>query len=117
MPPGISDTTMDTMRLLKRAEFLIVATPSRVALETVEKTLRILKEMKIPVIGVIENMKIAKSQLVEECARKFDLPLLGEISFDHDLEESIGDRDRLLNTSFTKKLRCIFSDTSGFRPN
>ena len=117
MPPGIGDTTLDTIRLIKRAEFLIVATPSRVALETVEKTLRILKEMKIPIIGVIENMKITKSQRVEECARKFDVPLLGEISFDPDLEESVGDRDRLLNTNFAKKLRYIVSGTSGLKLN
>jgi ATP-binding protein involved in chromosome partitioning len=37
MPPGIGDTTLDIFRLLKRAEFLVVATPSKVALETVEK--------------------------------------------------------------------------------
>jgi len=61
MPPGIGDATLDTIRLMKRAEFLIVTTQSKVTLETVKKVLKILKELRVPIIGIIENMRITKS--------------------------------------------------------
>ena len=61
MPPGISDATLDVIRLMKRAEFLIVTTQSKVALETVKKVLKILKELRFPIIGVIENMRVSKA--------------------------------------------------------
>jgi len=35
MPPGIGDSTLDVIRLLKRAEFLIITTESRVTLDVV----------------------------------------------------------------------------------
>jgi len=114
-PPGIGDTILDIIRLLKRVEFLIVTTPSRVALETVEKTLRMLKEMKAPIIGVIENMKIVKSSHVEEQMTAIGVPFLGEIDFDRNLEESVGDSDKLLNTDFAKKLKITIADIPIFK--
>ena len=36
-PPGIGDATMDVIRWMKRAEFLVMTTSSKVALETVKK--------------------------------------------------------------------------------
>lgn len=45
MPPGIGDITLDAIRLVKRAEFLIVTTQSKVVLETVKKVLAILKRV------------------------------------------------------------------------
>jgi len=45
MPPGIGDALLDTIRLMDRAEFLIITTPSIVSLETVKKVLNLLKEL------------------------------------------------------------------------
>ena len=114
-PPGIGDTILDIIRLLKRVEFLIVTTPSRVALATVEKTLRMLKEMKAPIIGVIENMKTAKSSHVEEQMMAIGVPFLGEIDFDRNLEESIGDSEKLLNTDFAQRLKITISNIPIFK--
>jgi len=115
-PPGIGDTILDTIRLLKKAEFLVVATPSKVALETVDKTLRILKEVKAPVIGIIENMKMSDSASVRQRAEMYNVPFLGEIGFDTNLEESLGDKDKLLNTDFVSSLRNIITGIPGFTP-
>ena len=104
MPPGIGDETLDVIRLVKKSEFLVVSTPSKVSMGAVSKLLLMLKELKLPVIGVIENMKMTESNFVENRISKMRLPYLNSISFDHSLEESIGNPDKLLDTGFMKDL-------------
>ena len=104
MPPGMGDETLDVIRLIKRSEFLVVTTPSKVALGAVSKLLKIIKELKMPIIGVLENMSMAKSSFIKSEISKMDLPYLGYISFDKNLEESIGKPDKLLETDFMKDL-------------
>ena len=111
-PPGIGDATMDVIRWLKRAEFLIMTTASKVALETVKKVIKMLTELNVPIIGVIENMKMVKSLLVKEELKGFYVPILGEISFDDKIEDSIGDVDKLLETDFAVKLKEIVLNSS-----
>ena len=107
MPPGIGDATLDVIRLMKRVEFLVVTTQSRVALETVKKILRMLKELKIPTLGVVENMKIKDSPSVKDQLRAFEVPFLGKIDFDENLESSMGNANKLLKTRFAQDLRKI----------
>lgn len=109
MPPGIGDATLDTIRLLKRSEFLIVSTGSILALKTAKKVLKMLKELNIPVLGVVENMKSSRGSCVKEEIEEFGVPLLGEIAFDEGLEGSIGDMERLLKTGFVEDMRQVVS--------
>jgi ATP-binding protein involved in chromosome partitioning len=104
MPPGIGEETLDIIRLIKNSEFLIVTTPSKVAMGSVSKLLKILKELKIPIIGVIENMSMTKSSFIRSEICEINLPYLGSISFDQNLENSIGDIDKLVKTNFMKDL-------------
>jgi len=115
MPPGIGDTTLDTIRLMKRARFLIVTTPSKVVLQTVKKALAILKELVVPIIGVVENMKTTRSSLVREQITPFNVPFLGEINFDKYLEDSLGDASKLLKTGFAQDVKKIVLATPEFR--
>ncbi len=107
MPPGTGDETLDVIRLIKRSEFLVVSTPSKVAMGAVGKLLTILKELKLPVIGVVENMKMTESNYVNGIVSKMGLSYLNSISFDNNLEDSIGKPDRLLETCFMKDLNKI----------
>ena len=100
MPPGIGDETLDVIRLIKKSEFLVVSTPSKVSLGTVIKLLRILKELKIPIIGVMENMSMTRSSFIKNEIDVMKLPYLGRISFDNALEKSIGKPDKLLKSDF-----------------
>lgn len=100
MPPGIGDAMMDIIRWMKRIEFVIMTNYSRIALETVKKVIMILKELKVPIIGVIENMKIKESVLVKEEMKCLGVPFLGDISFDNGIEEAIGNVDKLLKSNF-----------------
>ncbi|KYK29690.1 ATP-binding protein [Thermoplasmatales archaeon SG8-52-1] len=102
MPPGIGDETLDVIRLVKRSEFLIVTTPSIVAMGAVNKLLKILKELKLPIIGIIENMKMKSSNYVNESVSEMSLNYLGAIAFDHDLEDAIGNVDKLNKSDFMK---------------
>jgi len=104
MPPGIGDETLDVINLVKKSEFLVVTTPSKVSMGAVGKLLSILKELNLPVIGVIENMKMKPSEYIENCVSKFDLPYLNSIMFDKNLEEYIGKPEKLNNSNFINDL-------------
>jgi ATP-binding protein involved in chromosome partitioning len=110
MPPGISDATLDIVRLIKRVKFLIVTTPSQLAFETVRKLINLLNELKIPIIGVIENMKMKESSFVSQQIESRGITFLGETPFDNELEEAIGNVNKLLETSFGKKLAGIVAN-------
>jgi ATP-binding protein involved in chromosome partitioning len=110
MPPGMGDETLDVIRLVKNSEFLVVTTPSKVAFGAVSKLLKILKELKIPTIGVIENMTMTKSPFIRNEIRQMNLPFLGSISFDNNLEDSIGKPDKLLETDFMKDFEKILEE-------
>jgi ATP-binding protein involved in chromosome partitioning len=112
MPPGMGDETLDVIRLVKNSEFLVVTTPSKVAFGAVNKLLKILKELKIPTIGVIENMTMTKSPFIRSEICQMNLPFLGSISFDKNLEDSIRKPDKLLETDFMKDLDKILEGIS-----
>ncbi|MCK4339470.1 MAG: P-loop NTPase [Candidatus Cloacimonetes bacterium] len=114
MPPGIGDTTLDIIRIIKKAEFLIVTTPSKVAFETVKKSLQLLLELKVPIVGVIENMKFAKDSFIQEQVKIFNIHFLGGINFDKDFEDSIGNVNKLYNTNFAQSLKEIILKIRSF---
>jgi len=107
MPPGIGDATLDLIRFVKNVRFLLVTTPSLLAFETVRKLMNLLRELKIPVIGVVENMRTSESEYVRNQARVMKMPFLGGIPFDVKIEETIGNTDKLLQTLFAKEVETI----------
>lgn len=109
MPPGIGDATLDLIRLIKNIRFLIVTTPSQLAFETVRKLVGLLKELKIQVAGIVENMKMTPSRSVRQQALKLSIDFLGEIPYDPKVEEAIGNANKLLKTTFAKKVQQIAS--------
>jgi len=109
MPPGIGEETLDIIRLVKKNEFLVVTTSSKVSMVAVSKLLSILKELKLPTIGLIENMKMVDSSYIKDSVSKMKIRYLGYISFDKNLEESIGDPNKLQRTDFMKDLEIVLS--------
>jgi len=107
MPPGIGDETLDVIRYMKTSEFLVVTTPSKVAMGAVGKLLNILIELKKPVLGVIENMAMTDSSFIKQEVKRLQVQYLGKIHFDETLEESIGNPDHLSKTQAMKDLRVI----------
>lgn len=104
MPPGIGDAILDLIRLVERIEFLIVTTPSRLAFETVKKQVQLLQDLKVPIIGVVENMKMNEAENIKRETEKLGLKLLVGIPYDWQVEDAIGDLTKLHITEIAKKI-------------
>jgi ATP-binding protein involved in chromosome partitioning len=107
MPPGIGDAILDLVRLVKRIEFLIVTTPSRLAFETVKKQVRLLQDLKVPIIGLVENMKMNQAEDIERETKKLRMKFLAGIPYDPLVEEAIGNITKLRGTAIAKRLRDV----------
>ncbi len=104
-PPGIGDVMLDLIKLVPRIEFLVVTTSSQLAFETVKKQLLLLQDLKIPVIGVVENMKMTDSKSVQQKTEALGIQFLTEISYDPKVEGAIGYPEKISATELAKKIR------------
>lgn len=104
MPPGLGDVVLDLIKLIQKIEFVIVTTSSQLAFQTVKKQLKLLNELKVNTIGVIENMKNSKTQVIQSETEKLGFIYLPNIPFDNTLENSIGNSEKLLQTNFAKRI-------------
>lgn len=107
MPPGISDTTLDLIRLINRISFITVTTSSKLAFETMRKLTELLKQLKIPIIGVLENMKMDRSSFIHKEVDGLGLRFLGEIQYDSSIEAALGNPSKLLSSQFGIKMQEI----------
>jgi len=82
----------------------VVATESRIVLETVRRTLALLRRVKAPVLGVVENMRRDGGSAVRDLAREHDVDYLGALPWDGDVEPSTGDPPRLGRTAVAAEL-------------
>jgi len=99
MPPGLGDTNLDVIHLLPNLEFMLVGNGSRVVVESVRRALQLFAELKVPMVGLLENMRRGTDRAVADMAAAFEVPFLGAIPYDPDLEEALGDVERLRKTA------------------
>ncbi|MBA7660002.1 Iron-sulfur cluster carrier protein [subsurface metagenome] len=110
MPPGIGDEILDLLRFMDRAEFIVIATPSRVVLRVVGRLLEMLESLEVPVIGVIENMAAeAAGSTTKALAKRYQTALLGSIPYIDTIDRFIGSPDALLNSVLGLKVKQIIS--------
>jgi len=106
LPPGTGDETLSIMQFIPEMEgVIVVTTPQDVALLDGRKSISMAKEMKIPVLGVVENMSgftcphcggeidLFKTGGGEKTAKELKLPFLGKIPLDPGICEG-GDEGR-----------------------
>ncbi len=110
MPPGIGDTALDVIRVIKNIEFIMVGNQSKLTLRTLKKVIEMSKKSGKKVLGVIENMGISKDNEKENKLTFLDVPFLGIIGFDGEYESSLGSTDKLLRTQFAQDLKEIIFD-------
>jgi ATP-binding protein involved in chromosome partitioning len=95
LPPGTGDEPLSVMQLIPDMDGVIIATiPSEVSQIVVSKAITFSRQLKVPVIGIIENMsgffcpkcgtetdifKVGGGQKISE---EFDVPFLGKIPLD-----------------------------------
>lgn len=107
MPPGIGDATLDIIRAIKRMEFLLISTQSELAWESVKRMAEMLKELNVPILGIIENMRRTNTAFIGKRAKLLGTRFLGSIDFDEKLEGAIGKPGRLIKTKFAEQAREI----------
>ena len=119
LPPGTGDEPLSIAQIIpKITGAIIVTTPQDVALVSVRKSITFVNKLKIPAIGIIENMSgftcphcgehidIFKSGGGKKAAEDYNLSFLGSIPLDPSIVET-GDsgtttmvKDSTLSTSF-----------------
>jgi ATP-binding protein involved in chromosome partitioning len=106
-PPGIGDEHLELLTYLgDRLEILLVATPSPLAIRSVERLIVMLKDANYKINGLIENM--SDKDTLREFALKHDIKYLGNIPFYKDIDTHIGNIGSLAKTLFWKRLEKIF---------
>jgi Mrp family chromosome partitioning ATPase/predicted Fe-Mo cluster-binding NifX family protein len=94
-PPGTGDEPLSIVQLLENADgAVIVTTPQEIALSDVRKCITFCRNLKLPVLGVVENMSgfvcpkcgektdVFKSGGGEIMANEMHVPFLGRIPID-----------------------------------
>jgi ATP-binding protein involved in chromosome partitioning len=103
LPPGTGDAQLTLAQSCPLSGAVIVTTPQEVALEDVYRAIRMFGEVKVPILGIVENMSyfvapdtgtryaIFGSGGGRRSATDFDVPLLAEIPIRPDVCDG-GDR-------------------------
>ena len=104
LPPGTGDEPLSVMQLLPEMDGVVIVTiPSEVSQIVVKKSVTFARRLKIPVIGIVENMSglicpgcgleinIFKNGGGRKIAEEMKVPFLGEIPLDPRISE---DSDR-----------------------
>jgi ATP-binding protein involved in chromosome partitioning len=125
LPPGTGDVQMSLAQSAPIAGAVLVTTPQEVALRDVEKGLEMFRSMKVPVLGIIENMSY---YLCGSCSKKhyifgkgggkrmaddFQLPLLGEIPLDARIPSPMGKGQPLVVSDRDSELAASYRNVAG----
>jgi len=91
LPPGTGDVQLTLTQKAPLSGGVIVTTPQQISLIDAEKGVKMFEQVKVPVLGVVENMsyfvcdscdkkhEIFQSGAGKDLADRFKIPLLGEI--------------------------------------
>jgi len=123
LPPGTGDEALSTAHLLKKVDAaVVVTTPQEVALLDSRKSITFCREIKIPIIGVVENMsglscphcnkeielfKIGGGELI---ANEMKIPFLGRIPLDPELVISSDDGKSFIKNHPESTVAKAFAD-------
>lgn len=99
LPPGTGDTQLTLSQRIPVAGAVIITTPQDIALADVKRAKSMFEKVRIPTLGIIENMSTYccpncghKSHIFGEnggkaLAEKYDIPLLGQLPLDIAIRE------------------------------
>ena len=90
LPPGTSDSPLTVMQTLSLDGFIVVTTPQELAKIDAKRSINMIKTLKAPVLGVVENFSgdVFGSGAGEELAREMDLPFLGRLEMRADYRDT-----------------------------
>jgi len=100
LPPGTGDVALSLIQTVPLTGAIVVSTPSDVSLQDGRKAIEMFRQMKVDLVGVVENMSylvcphchnevdIFSRGGVERTAKQFNTPFLGSIQVDPELRKA-----------------------------
>jgi len=100
LPPGTGDVALSLIQTVPLTGAIVVSTPSDVSLQDARKAIEMFRQMKVDVVGMVENMSyfvcphcsheidIFSRGGVEKTAAQFDVAFLGNIQLDPDIRKA-----------------------------
>jgi ATP-binding protein involved in chromosome partitioning len=94
LPPGTGDEPLSVMQMMPLDGVIIVSTSSSLSMLDVSKIINMARDLKVPILGIVENMsylqcpdcdrkiRLFGESKVEGLAKKYGVPLIGEIPLD-----------------------------------
>jgi ATP-binding protein involved in chromosome partitioning len=121
MPPGTGDTQLTFAQEIKVDGIIIVSTPQEIALSDVKRGIRMFDKLKVPIIGLIDNMSFFESDDgkkhnifgeggVEKLATDYNKKFLGKIPINIDLRIAADSGKPLVEKSPDHKISKIFEE-------
>ena len=100
LPPGTGDIALSLVQSVPLTGAVVVSTPSDVSLQDARKAIEMFRQMKVDLVGVVENMSfftcphcnheidIFSRGGAEKMAQHFGVPFLGSIELDPEVRKS-----------------------------
>jgi ATP-binding protein involved in chromosome partitioning len=100
LPPGTGDVALSLIQTVPLTGAIVVSTPSDVALQDARKAIEMFRQMKVDLVGMVENMSyfvcphchqeidIFSRGGAEKTAQQFGVPFLGSIELDPDIRQA-----------------------------
>ena len=101
MPPGTGDVPLTVFQSIPLDGIIVVASPQELVSMIVEKAVRMAELMKVPILGLVENMsyfkcpdcgkehKIFGDSHIDEIAEKYGTRVLAKVPIDQALAKSV----------------------------
>lgn len=101
MPPGTGDVPLTVFQSLPIDGIVIVSSPQQLVSVIVEKAVKMAELMKIPILGLVENMSFVRcpdcgkeihlygKSTIEKIALDYGIPLLARIPIDPDISRAV----------------------------
>jgi len=120
LPPGTGDVALSLIQTVPLTGAIVVSTPSDVSLQDARKAIEMFRQMKVDIVGMVENMSyfvcphchqqtdIFSRGGAEKTASQFGVAFLGEVQLDPEIRQA-GDAGQPAvlageNTSHAKSL-------------
>lgn len=100
LPPGTGDVALSLIQTVPLTGAIVVSTPSDVALQDARKAIEMFRQMKVDIVGVVENMSyfvcphcnheidIFSRGGAEKTAKQFDVAFLGSVELDPEIRRA-----------------------------
>lgn len=122
LPPGTGDIQLTLAQKIPLTGAIIVTTPQDIALLDVRKAIAMFEKVKVPILGVVENMSIhicsqcnhAESIFGhgggEQIAKQFNVDLLGSLPLDIRIREQVDQGNPTVVAEPDSKITQIYRD-------